>query len=262
MKKLAGFLIIILLFAYTPIYSIWPIDYSSKTADILILLGNLQITVLETLSHIISILLPLLLNLLDLIGVLVLQLIGFLLSLPYENINLWYVLLGLFITSYFLEKFRTINNEISKLNKKILRQSSSVNTGVDYSVDINKLNNKADSIMKLLEEINSAADIFKSRSLRSKKSRRESLADSNMETILPSSSNDTESLTSEQDKAANKVNVADEIINDENISQIDLARALIASSETEDARNLLKRIVENSSEDQKHEARLLFMQIK
>ena len=31
MKKFVGFLIVIVLFAYIPIYSIWPIDYSSKT---------------------------------------------------------------------------------------------------------------------------------------------------------------------------------------------------------------------------------------
>ena len=72
---------------------------------------------------------------------------------------------------------------------------------------------------------------------------------------------DAESLV-EQDEINDKANAADEIMNDENISQIDLARALIASGENEDAKNLLKRIVENDSEDQKHEARLLFMQLK
>ena len=72
---------------------------------------------------------------------------------------------------------------------------------------------------------------------------------------------DAESLV-EQDESVDKVNSVDEIINDESISQIDLARALIASGENEDAKNLLKRIVENDSEDQKHEARLLFMQLK
>ena len=314
MKKFAGFLIIILLFAYIPIYSIWPIDYSSKTAHILILLGNLQITILETLSHIISILLPLLLNALDLTKVLILQLADFLLALPYENINPWYVLLGLFITSYFLEKFRTINNEISKLKKRILKNSSSVNNvvdlpTVDYSTDISKLNDKADSIMKLLEEISSAANAFKSKNLRSKKARRKSAKDAisissndtvrdqkrakdeeqlmrlrkdadSLDAIAISSNNtvrdqkrakdeeqlmrlrkDADSLV-EQEKGADKVDAVAEIINDENISQIDLARALVASGENEDAKNLLKGIVENGSEDEKHEARLLFMQLK
>ena len=72
---------------------------------------------------------------------------------------------------------------------------------------------------------------------------------------------DAESLV-KQDKESEQFNTVDEIIEDDNISQIDLVRALIASNEIDDAKNLLKRIVETGSEDDKHEARLLFMQIK
>jgi FimV-like protein len=290
MKKFTGFLIIILLFAYVPIYSIWPIDYSSKAASTLILLGHVQVIILENLANLIAIILPILLNLLNVIGALILSLSSLIISLPYEKINPLYVIAILFVIGYFFEKFRNINNEIIKLNKKIAKQSElfSVIKGltsknndtkkplVDYTDEIHKLNDKADSIMKLLEEINSAADVFKSRNIRSKKARRKEATD-----IMSSVSNsavrdekrakdeeqlmrlrkDAESLV-EQDKEAEKVNAVDEIINDENISQIDLARALIASSENEDAKNLLKRIVENGSEDQKHEAKLLFMQLK
>ena len=290
MKKFTGFLIIILLFAYVPIYSIWPIDYSSKAASTLILLGHVQVIILENLANLIAIILPILLNLLNVIGALILSLSSLIISLPYEKINPLYVIAILFVIAYFFEKFRNINNEIIKLNKKIAKQSElfSIIKGlaskdsetkkplVDHSDEIHKLNDKADSIMKLLEEINSAADVFKSRNIRSKKARRKVATD-----IMSSVSNsavrdekrakdeeqlmrlrkDAESLV-EQDKEAEKVNAVDEIINDENISQIDLARALIASSENEDAKNLLKRIVENGSEDQKHEARLLFMQLK
>ena len=290
MKKFTGFLIIILLFAYVPIYSIWPIDYSSKAASTLILLGHVQVIILENLANLIAIILPILLNLLNVIGALILSLSSLIISLPYEKINPLYVIAILFVIGYFFEKFRNINNEIIKLNKKIAKQSElfSVIKGltsknndtkkplVDYTDEIHKLNDKADSIMKLLEEINSAADVFKSRNVRSKKARRKKATD-----IMSSVSNsavrdekrakdeeqlmrlrkDAESLV-EQDKEAEKVNAVDEIINDENISQIDLARALIASSENEDAKNLLKRIVENGSEDQKHEAKLLFMQLK
>jgi len=290
MKKFAGFLIIILLFAYVPIYSIWPIDYSSKAASILILLGQVQVIILENLANLIAIILPILLNLLNIIGALILNLSSLIISLPYEKINPLYVIVILFVIGYFFEKFRNINNEIIKLNKKIAKQSElfSIIKGlsskdsdtkkplVDHTDEIHKLNDKADSIMKLLEEINSAADVFKSKNIRSKKARRKTSADaissiSNSairdekrakdEEQLMRLRKDAESLV-EQDKETEKVNAVDEIINDENISQIDLARALIASSEIEDAKNLLKRIVENGSEDQKHEARLLFMQLK
>ena len=286
MKKFFGFLIIIILFAYIPIYSIWPIDYSSKTASILILLGEIQVIILENLASLIAIILPIVLSLLNIIGVLILDLSGLIISLPYEKINPLYVIAGLFIIGYFSEKFRDINNKITQLNKKVLKQSESLTvpeglkpndsdtqtSSVNYSADIDKLNNKADSIMKLLEEINSAADIFKSKNLRSKKARRKSARDAisiisnnaardekraKDEEQLMRLRKDAESLV-KQDNVINKANAIDEIIGDENISQIDLARALIASSENEDAKSLLKKIVENGSEDQKHEAKLLF----
>ena len=290
MKKFFAFLIIIILFAYIPIYSIWPIDYSSKTASILILLGEMQVIILENLASLIAIILPIVLSLLNIIGVLILDLSGLIISLPYEKINPLYVIAGLFIIGYFSEKFRDINNKITQLNKKVLKQSESLTvpeglkpndsdtqtSSVNYSADIDKLNNKADSIMKLLEEINSAADIFKSKNLRSKKARRKSARDAisiisnnaardekraKDEEQLMRLRKDAESLV-KQDNVINKANAIDEIIGDENISQIDLARALIASSENEDAKSLLKKIVENGSEDQKHEAKLLFMQLK
>ena len=115
MKKILGLIVIILLFAYIPIYSIWPIDYSSKTANILILLVNAQVIIIESLSSLISLLMPILLGLVDTIAGLLFQVIGAILSLPYGDINPAYVLIGLFITTYFFEKFRVINNEISTI---------------------------------------------------------------------------------------------------------------------------------------------------
>ena len=388
MKKILGLIVIILLFAYIPIYSIWPIDYSSKTANILILLGNMQIIIIESLSNLITFIAPIILSLLNTIAGLIFQAIEIILSLPYKDINPVYLLIGLFIVAYFFEKFRVINNEISKLNKKLLKHISSNKNNsekplADHMDEIHKLNNKADSIMLLLSEINNAADIFKSTGFRSKKMRRETLLDTNennaeevvsfsdldrsvssedsrtsvsdeiiddntsqavrdekrakdeeqlmrlrkdiqslAEQVNTASDDnlsqavrdekctkdeeqlmrlrkDIESLAEQvntandsnlsqagrdekrakdeeqlmrlrkdaeslakQDKESEQFNTVDEIIEDDNISQIDLVRALIASNEIDDAKNLLKRIVEMGSEDDKHEARLLFMQIK
>ena len=296
MKKILGLIVIILLFAYIPIYSIWPIDYSSKTTNILIFLVNAQVIIIESLSSLISLLMPILLGLVDTIAGLLFQVIGAILSLPYGDINPAYVLIGLFITAYFFEKFRVINNEISKLNKKLQKhitsnQNDSKKPLSDHMDEIYKLNNKANSIMSLLLEINNATNIFKSIGLRSKKMRRESAPESstnhNEEVVsfsdLDKSNDisqavrdekrakdeeqlmrlrkDTKSLA-EEDKDSDEVNTVDEIMDDDNISQIDLARALIASNDVDNARDLLKRIVETGSEDDKHEARLLFMQIK
>lgn len=296
MKKILGLIVIILLFAYIPIYSIWPIDYSSKTANILILLVNAQVIIIESLSSLISLLMPILLGLVDTIAGLLFQVIGAILSLPYGDINPAYVLIGLFITAYFFEKFRVINNEISKLNKKLLKhitsnQNDSKKPLSDHMDEIYKLNNKANSIMSLLLEINNATNIFKSIGLRSKKMRRESAPESSTnhnEEVVSFSDLDKSNETSqavrdekrakdeeqlmrlrkdakslaEEDKDSDEVNTVDEIMDDDNISQIDLARALIASNEIDDAKKILKIIVETGLEDDKHEARLLFMQIK
>ncbi|MBT3697592.1 MAG: hypothetical protein HOG46_03945 [Gammaproteobacteria bacterium] len=296
MKKILGLIVIILLFAYIPIYSIWPIDYSSKTTNILIFLVNAQVIIIESLSSLISLLMPILLGLVDTIAGLLFQVIGAILSLPYGDINPAYVLIGLFITAYFFEKFRVINNEISKLNKKLLKhitsnQNDSKKPLSDHMDEIYKLNNKANSIMSLLLEINNATNIFKSIGLRSKKMRRESAPESSTnhnEEVVSFSDLDKSNETSqavrdekrakdeeqlmrlrkdakslaEEDKDSDEVNTVDEIMDDDNISQIDLARALIASNDVDNARDLLKRIVETGSEDDKHEARLLFMQIK
>ena len=57
-------------------------------------------------------------------------------------------------------------------------------------------------------------------------------------------------------------NKSDEIMDDENISQIDLARAFIESNEKDDAIDLIKKIIDTGTEEEKHEAKLLYMQIK
>ena len=59
-----------------------------------------------------------------------------------------------------------------------------------------------------------------------------------------------------------EVNKSDEIMDDENISQIDLVRAFIESNEKDDAIELIKKIIETGTEEEKHEAKLLYMQIK
>ena len=59
-----------------------------------------------------------------------------------------------------------------------------------------------------------------------------------------------------------EVNKSDEIMDDENISQIDLARAFIESNEKDDAIELIKKIIETGTEEEKHEAKLLYIQIK
>ena len=282
MNKLLALIIIIMFLAYVPL---GPVNYSSELSGIFIFLGNIQNILASTISMIITYIFSLLMVALDNLLPLMIKLYNIVLSLPYEKINYWYVLLALVVVSFFAEKFRTINNELNKLNKKLTNikkktQSDVTSTSSDA---ISALNEKSEAILKLLSEISIAAESFKNNYVRSKKIRRLSLEDIesthsattssakdedqplqdnkvDVETDVDTDIKDT-SLAKDEDQSSQE-NDSDEIMNDDNISQIDLARAFVESNERESAIDLIKKIIDTGTEDEKHEAKLLYMQIK
>lgn len=188
-------------------------------------------------------------------------------SIPFHAINIWYVLGFLFIVSYFFEKFRTINNSLHQLNRKIKSlfrnfvEPSSGNSLANQKIE--ELLEKAALIKNLLEDIKSASNGISDSTSRSKSTRRNEI---NIDkTTVRKTSKKVKKKIKPVKKVKKKVEpetTTDEIINDENISQIDLARALIESNETAKAMEILVRAVETGSEEEKHEARLLYMQTK
>ena len=188
------------------------------------------------------------------------------LSLPYGEINYLYVLIALIVVSFFSEKFRTIDNELNKIRKRISTyrkedKSMPVNNATE---EINSLNQKAVAILELLTEINNAAKSIKNNYVRSKKIRRantEILSTENSDTKTSLAKNEDKLMRLRKDQTLQE-NKSDEIMSDENISQIDLARAFIESNEKEDAINLIKKIIDTGTEEEKHEAKLLYMQVK
>ena len=182
-------------------------------------------------------------------------------SIPFHAINIWYVLGFLFITSYFVEKFRTIDNSLHQLNRKIksLFQTSKSSPGNSLeNKKIEELLEKASLIKNLLEDIKSASNGIPNSTSRSKSARRN-------ETTVSKTSKKVKKKTKPAKKVKKKIEsetTTEEIINDENISQIDLARALIESNEIAKAMEILVRAVETGNEEEKHEAKLLYMQIK
>ena len=52
------------------------------------------------------------------------------------------------------------------------------------------------------------------------------------------------------------------ILEDENISKIDLARALIESNDIKKAREILIEVAKSGTETEMHEAKLLYLQLK
>ena len=224
--------------------------------NILILLAPYQTMLRPLLNDMSSLVISFLLSLPKLIS-----------SIPFHAINIWYVLGFLFIVSYFFEKFRTINNSLHQLNRKIKSlfrnfvEPSSGNSLANQKIE--ELLEKAALIKNLLEDIKSASNGISDSTSRSKSMRRNEI---NIDkTTVRKTSKKVKKKIKPVKKVKKKVEpetTADEIINDENISQIDLARALIESNETAKAMEILVRAVETGSEEEKHEARLLYMQIK
>ena len=276
MKKLVGFLLLTILFAFVPLGSI---DYSSKFSGFFILLGNFQVAIIDILTLLMTISTPILLSILSKISTIILAFSHFIVSLPYHLINPWYVLLLLFLTSYFFEKFRFINNELNKLQKKISKQNSSNDNNQDLLNDIKQLTSRADDITKLLSQISSAAESLKPSHDRTKKIRRNEAIINNPEDSkekqikkkapikkeskkLYVNEDSSKDIISNDPAGLTEEPQTDEILNDDNISKIDLVRALIDTNEKDKAKDLLEKIVETGTEDEKHEARLLHMQIK
>ena len=198
-------------------------------------------------------------------------------SLPWEKINIWYVLLVIFVIGILTEKFRVLNNEIKFLNQKIMKIKSSLidnETKNDLSVE-NKSNEKlvilANEISSSLREIKDVASFLRSTQLRSKKLRREN--------ETPASANYT--TTTIQNEDTSKNNIIDEIIEEKNnnqnlvtnnnlsdsmdeqdISSVDLARTYLEANENEKAEQAIKHAISTGTEEEKHEARLLYMQLR
>ena len=220
--------------------------------DILILLSPYQTMLRPLLNDVSSLIISFFLSLPKLIS-----------SIPFHAINIWYVLGFLFIVAYFVEKFRIIDNSLHQLNKKIRSLfQTSVRPSPGNSLEnqkIEELLEKAALIKNLLEDIKSVSNVTS----RSKSIRRNEI---NIDkTTVSKTSKKVKKKVAPAKKVKKKVapeTTTDEIINDENISQVDLARALVESNETAKAMEILVRAVETGNEEEKHEARLLYMQIK
>ena len=300
MNKLLSLIVIILFITYIPL---GPIDYSSKLAGIFIFLEQLQLNLSNIINMFLAYAISLILVVFDNALPVLSSLYKMTLSLPYGEINYLYVLIALIVVSFFSEKFRTINNELNKIRKRISTyrkedKSMPINNATD---EINSLNQNAVAILELLTEINNAAKSIKDNYVRSKKIRRANSAilsaeNSATKTSLAKDEDKLMRLRKDQTLQENKVDIitevnnddvikpslakdedrlmrlrkdqtlqenkSDEIMSDENISQIDLARAFIESNETEDAINLIKKIIDTGTEEEKHEAKLLYMQVK
>ena len=199
-------------------------------------------------------------------------------SLPWEKINIWYVLLVIFIVGVITEKFRVLNNEIKFLKQKITKIKSSLiedEPKNDKPVE-NKSNENlvilANEISASLKEIKDVASFLRSTQLRSKKLRRENeeRVSANSSTIsiqndnTPKNNSKDEIIEEKNDNQnldASNNNFSDSM-DEQDISSVDLARTYLEANENEKAEQAIKHAISTGTEEEKHEARLLYMQLR
>lgn len=208
---------------------------------------------------------------------------AYIISLPWEKINVWYLLGIIFFIGVISEKFRTLSNEIKFINQKLTRIKREILSDDSKSNDDLKANitedlrSDAANIMSLLTDIKKTTDSLKSTELRSKKLRREITLMSNLNELetevidednesqktvmLPE--NNFEEQASSTTNSGNDDNESVELdIYSDDISPLDLARTYMEANELDKADSIIKRVVQTGTEHEKHEAKLLFMQLR
>ncbi len=184
--------------------------------------------------------------------------------------------LVLFIVGYISERFRTLEQECKMLNKKIHELNNNKPEPISNNDKTSEMKKIATDISEFLEKLSTSVTVNSSIPIRTKTIRRvESEPLSNEDTIheevndtdMTTESSDENITTTESSGVNNKVDTqvsdekdeSDSFGND--ISSIDLAKALIQSDEKEKAREVLLDIIKNGSSSDAHEARLLNLQI-
>ena len=193
-------------------------------------------------------------------------------------------LLILFVIGFILERFKTLEQNNYVLTKQLQRLSQKIS---DMNKDLNRNNeitdSKEDEMQRIAKEIRDflstlAQSVTNNHAtpVRSKKIRRVSAESSIAKDELEKDTSVPETINVQTDSKVESLDVldyepsdiqeshkTDEQLNndDDNLSNIDLARALIESGEREKAREIILNIIKTGSADQAHEARILNLQI-
>ena len=193
-------------------------------------------------------------------------------------------LLTLFVIGFTLERFKTLEQNNYVLTKQLQRLSQKIS---DINKDLNSNNettdSKEDEMQRIAKEIRDflstlAQSVTNNHAtpVRSKKIRRVSAESSigkdelEKDTSVPKTINEqtnsqigSPAVLDSEPSEIQKSHKTDEYIDndDDNLSNIDLARALIESGEREKAKEIILNIIKTGSADQAHEARILNLQI-
>jgi FimV-like protein len=176
------------------------------------------------------------------------------------------LLLVLFIVGYISDRFRTLDLKIKSLNKEIIKlNTTKEETKIAEPESNNEMHQIASDIKRFLETLAKSVTANPSIPIRSKKIRRVS-AESVHEEMdqndnMPDEIIENDKITENNETEPQENNQETSVVSDDNLSSIDLARALIQSNEKDKAKEVLLDIIKNGNADDAHEARILNLQI-
>jgi FimV-like protein len=172
----------------------------------------------------------------------------------------------LFVVGYISDRFINLENKIKSLNKDIKNLSAIKKEPKIVEPEVNnEMQQIATEIKGFLETLAKSVTVNPSTPIRSKKIRRVSAEVSSDETHQNETTANEEIeqdvVTNNNQSESNEINKGSSVTSDDNLSNIDLAKALIQSDEKDKAKEVLLDIIRNGSANDAHEARVLNLQI-
>ena len=174
--------------------------------------------------------------------------------------------LVLFIVGYISDRFRTLDLKVKSLNKEINKLNAiKEETKISEPESNNEMQQIASDIKGFLETLAKSVTANPSMPIRSKKIRRVSAESVHKEIDhddnTPDETIENEKIIENIENEPQEINQETSVLSDDNLSGIDLARALIQSDEKDKAKEVLLDIIKNGSANDAHEARVLNLQI-
>lgn len=174
--------------------------------------------------------------------------------------------LVLFIVGYISDRFRTLDLKVKSLNKEIKKLNAiKEETKISEPESNNEMQQIASDIKGFLETLAKSVTANPSMPIRSKKIRRVSTEsvheEIDQDDNIPDETIENEKIIENIENEPQEINQETSVLSDDNLSGIDLARALIQSDEKDKAKEVLLDIIKNGSANDAHEARVLNLQI-
>ena len=174
--------------------------------------------------------------------------------------------LVLFIVGYISDRFRTLDLKVKSLNKEIKKLNAiKEETKISEPESNNEMQQIASDIKGFLETLAKSVTANPSMPIRSKKIRRVSTEsvheEIDQDDNIPDETIENEKIIENIENEPQEINQETSVLSDDNLSGIDLARALIQSDAKATAKEVLLDIINNGSANDAHEARVLNLQI-